>query len=273
MKPYHDAETLRTLYSEQRKSQSDIARLFNVSDNTIKKFLKRHGIESNKATTEERFRDKFIIQENGCWEWQAAVIDGLPVFRHSGNTRPARRYVYETHVGPIGPGNAIVPSCNNLLCVNPAHLIKRSFSDIAKDTASSRRIIPVDNGDVRECVKCGLLKHLDEFGLKTKGHRGHSSECKVCMRTRYLQKNYGLTTTELDILIAKQRGCCLICEQVFDDELRPAVDHHHASGRVRGILCKDCNSALGLLQDNPQICLNAARYLNERPHGKELLSN
>jgi hypothetical protein len=39
------------------------------------------------------------------------------------------------------------------------------------------------------------------------------------------------------------------------------VDHDHATGRVRGLLCAACNAALGLLQDNPRVILSAADYL------------
>ncbi|MGW1805885.1 endonuclease VII domain-containing protein [Streptomyces sp. NPDC002078] len=58
-------------------------------------------------------------------------------------------------------------------------------------------------------------------------------------------------------MIASQRGLCAICLAA------PAVhvDHCHNTGRVRGVLCFNCNSGLGLLRDDPDAVRRAAAYL------------
>jgi Recombination endonuclease VII len=64
----------------------------------------------------------------------------------------------------------------------------------------------------------------------------------------------------LDLSIAY--GCSL-CKKPFGvGKLRPATDHNHITGEFRGIIHKSCNIAIGLLEDNPGICLRAAAYLN-----------
>lgn len=57
-----------------------------------------------------------------------------------------------------------------------------------------------------------------------------------------------------------QTGCA-ICGQPFVKT--PQADHDHATGQVRGLLCGNCNSGLGLLQDNPELLRAAANYLEE----------
>jgi hypothetical protein len=62
---------------------------------------------------------------------------------------------------------------------------------------------------------------------------------------------------QFKIRLANQNGLCLICK--INSAL--CVDHDHVTGRVRGILCRNCNQAIGLLQDSSIICFAAGEYL------------
>jgi len=73
-----------------------------------------------------------------------------------------------------------------------------------------------------------------------------------------LQRNYGMSITQYDALWAAQQGQCAACGQVETatdprtQEVRwLCVDHDHVTGKVRGLLCTSCNTALGHLQDDP----------------------
>ncbi len=70
-------------------------------------------------------------------------------------------------------------------------------------------------------------------------------------------RHYGFTETERDAIVASRMGLCVICLKA------PAVhvDHCHKTGRVRGVLCFNCNSGLGLLRDDPDAMYRAADYL------------
>lgn len=59
-------------------------------------------------------------------------------------------------------------------------------------------------------------------------------------------------------LFQEQGGKCKICNEPM---LRPALDHSHATGEVRGLLCPSCNSGLGFFKDNPEALAAAARYV------------
>lgn len=58
-------------------------------------------------------------------------------------------------------------------------------------------------------------------------------------------------------MVERQAGCCAICGQPS----KLVVDHCHASGEVRGLLCDDCNVGLGRYDDDPERLLAAAAYL------------
>ncbi len=90
---------------------------------------------------------------------------------------------------------------------------------------------------------------------------GPSTSCKACRaqkgRADHLKRSYGLTEAERDAMVGSRRGLCVICLNA------PAVhvDHCHKTGRVRGVLCFNCNSAIGKLGDDPDAVRRAAAYL------------
>ena len=88
------------------------------------------------------------------------------------------------------------------------------------------------------------------------------------MRRIDLKKNYGLTLEEYEKYLVAQNYSCAICKQPETKldwktkRLLPlAVDHCHTTEKIRGLLCADCNRALGMFQDNQEILQNAIEYL------------
>jgi hypothetical protein len=79
-------------------------------------------------------------------------------------------------------------------------------------------------------------------------------------RKWYLKERYGLTPEQVDDLAAA--GCAICTTQVWNGRhARPHVDHDHETGKVRGILCSECNTGLGKFKDNPELLRAALRYL------------
>lgn len=74
--------------------------------------------------------------------------------------------------------------------------------------------------------------------------------------------NYGLQPSEYAVILEKQKGLCAICLGAIDN---PRVDHDHATGLVRGLLCSRCNSGLGKLGDSREVLRNAMIYLGSAP--------
>lgn len=78
-----------------------------------------------------------------------------------------------------------------------------------------------------------------------------------------LRAKYGLSATAYLSMLAHQQGRCAICNDLMAE---PHVDHDHATGATRGLLCAQCNFGLGCFKDNIRSLANAIVYLEE--HGK-----
>ena len=136
------------------------------------------------------------------------------------------------------------------------------------------------------CSRCGEDKPLTDFSPQAKCAGGVKPECKACSVIRererraarsadevrekrgyYLMRRFGITVDDYDRMLAEQDGRCAICGT--DDPGDPRgytfpVDHDHATGEVRALLCVPCNHGLGKFGDDPNRLLAAAAYLLSR---------
>ncbi|SOD42351.1 endonuclease VII domain-containing protein [Nitrosovibrio sp. Nv4] len=80
---------------------------------------------------------------------------------------------------------------------------------------------------------------------------------------RYNLRRYGLTVDQYDALAAAQNGLCAICRKPPENGVgkKLHVDHDHATGVVRGLLCHGCNTGLGGFDEDASVLMKAARYL------------
>ena len=88
-------------------------------------------------------------------------------------------------------------------------------------------------------------------------------EAKTRWFELHLKRHYGLTTHEFNRLNDLQKGCCAICgkENWTQKSGRLCVDHDHDTGKVRGLLCQQCNVGLGSFEDSPSFLEGAIAYL------------
>jgi len=75
-----------------------------------------------------------------------------------------------------------------------------------------------------------------------------------------LQRRFGITIKQYEEMLASQNNSCAICKTPQGD-IALAVDHCHTTGKVRSLLCSDCNTMLGLCNDNTTVLQSAIRYL------------
>lgn len=85
----------------------------------------------------------------------------------------------------------------------------------------------------------------------------------IISEIKFYLKTYGLTKDHFYDMLFKQNNKCGICRKEFKKEVpfNPCVDHIHETGVIRGLLCGKCNRALGLLKDNPEIIIQAIKWL------------
>ena len=88
---------------------------------------------------------------------------------------------------------------------------------------------------------------------------------KEIKRKWYIKSNYGITIKQYEELLVKQNYECAICgrkEQNLEKKLR--IDHCHARDINRGLLCDNCNTMIGLFEDNMYFTNKAIEYLNNK---------
>lgn len=118
----------------------------------------------------------------------------------------------------------------------------------------------------RECTKCRATKPAVEFHRR--GRLGRMPYCAACRsatrasrprasrppeaphvrRRRQLARRYGITLEQYELMLEHQGSRCAICGLPHEESRPLAVDHCHATGRVRGLLCTGCNVALGYFE-------------------------
>lgn len=115
-------------------------------------------------------------------------------------------------------------------------------------------------------------KTLQQYKLGEKRQKANQSrwhaENREHRRGQALLRNFGITLEQYDEILKSQNGTCAICkgpESIIDkrtgEVMRLSVDHDHKTGRVRGLLCRLCNSAIGKFNDDPELILKAIQYL------------
>lgn len=139
---------------------------------------------------------------------------------------------------------------------------------------------------MKVCTQCGEEKELAQFSKSKKGDtNGLRAYCKSCAsiksktwwaenstrisesrrgiknKIQNLKANYGMSVEEFSSMVQAQNNKCAICGEVFTDI--PHVDHSHATGDVRGLLCRSCNVGLGNFKDSLPALNNAIKYLQK----------
>lgn len=120
------------------------------------------------------------------------------------------------------------------------------------------------------CVDC-----MEQFDGPARGAVG--SRCASCLelhnknrwrrqpergRAYQLQTKYGMTPAQYDEMLLAQDGKCAICKVHEEDIVwKLRVDHDHATGKVRALLCHSCNTTLGHMKEDPELLRAAAAYL------------
>lgn len=74
----------------------------------------------------------------------------------------------------------------------------------------------------------------------------------------HFRREYGISIEDYEASYAAQNGRCRICKE--QNEVL-CVDHDHASGQVRDLLCRRCNSVLGFVNENPQVLSEMIAYI------------
>jgi len=130
------------------------------------------------------------------------------------------------------------------------------------------------------CRTCGIVKDIEEFSMSNTLKGTRRKECRSC-RSAYKKayalahpekhrvkarngtiKKYGISPEDYNRMFNEQGGKCAICgshQSEFNRSL--SIDHCHTTGKVRMLLCINCNSLLGMAKDDKNILEKAQAYL------------
>lgn len=155
--------------------------------------------------------------------------------------------------------------------------------------------MPMTHGDgTKTCSSCRSRLTVDRFHKDGSRSDGLAKNCKPCETLRHrkyynkipnlqrrkyvLRYEFNLELEDYLLLLQTQEWRCAVCRERFEAEFSssgsrggPFVDHDHAccpgskscGNCVRGLLCMRCNTAAGLLRDDPIIIARLGRYLRE----------
>lgn len=131
-----------------------------------------------------------------------------------------------------------------------------------------------ENSEFQLCVACREKKRTSDADHMNKGlcrncggerenkKIQHCNRCREAQKVGGLRKKYGITTADYDRMLYEQGGVCRICggeETTNGGTLH--VDHDEESGKVRGLLCGNCNRGIGCLQHSTKLLAVAIEYL------------
>jgi Recombination endonuclease VII len=125
----------------------------------------------------------------------------------------------------------------------------------------ARRKLDPGHNEVRRKRRTANIEHYRTYARKWRAAnrehfnartRKYNAAHRESVHAYRIKRMYGITKIQYEAMLKAQRGVCAICKGINKNRNHLYVDHDHIDNRVRGLLCKDCNHALGLLQDSPE---------------------
>jgi protein-arginine kinase activator protein McsA len=135
---------------------------------------------------------------------------------------------------------------------------------------------------MKQCSKCNTVRDYFEFYKDSQSKDGYAYSCKPCRkeyeiqysktdkykekirRIRWKEAGIDITFEQYQEMLKEQNSCCAVCgTNVNQFNKGMCVDHNHTTGKVRGLLCTDCNRGIGSLKDNKELLQKALDYLNK----------
>lgn len=216
-----------------------------------------------------------IMEDNGAIKCNKC---GSINFRKQGNwkgrkifyCKDCKKYFYEPSTLTKFTRGEIVdkecPYCGWMGCTptttgSKCPKCKKKFNDKTKELILCTNI----KEGTKKCRSCKEIKHTSEFYQNKRAKSGYTTECILCMNIRRLKKTYNITINDVDNLFKQQNDCCDICGKHIKGIFKRSyyIDHDHKTGKIRGLLCRECNLLLGFALDDIKILTMAITYLEK----------
>jgi len=137
---------------------------------------------------------------------------------------------------------------------------RRERYRLRKEDIASERKAKYHADKVKARVASEVWRRANTEKLNEYARKRYAENPEKALRNR-LRYRYGLSPETWEELFNSQNRKCACCETSEPKGKYWQVDHDHLTGRVRGILCKTCNTGIGLLGDSEELLMKAANYL------------
>lgn len=107
---------------------------------------------------------------------------------------------------------------------------------------------------LKKCPNCGKVLQESEFSKNQK-------YCKICARDYQWQYKYGISPEQYYEMYKQQNGKCKICGKEAKSGEYLHVDHNQNTGEVRGLLCSNHNTGIGLFGEDVELLKRAIKYI------------
>lgn len=117
--------------------------------------------------------------------------------------------------------------------------------------------------EMKEYKKIWYEKNKEDQKEKNRNryHTGDKTKHSANVWKNKILRDFGITEVDYKSILESQQGVCKICRK--KDDRRLAVDHCHVTGNIRGLLCRRCNTSIGLFEDNVNLLKYAIEYLEK----------
>lgn len=140
----------------------------------------------------------------------------------------------------------------------------KRYREKNKDNPEYKNKKYISDKRYREKIKLDPIKNAESNKYKKDWAISNPDKVKLAIRKRDLWRKFKITIEEYVSLYEKQKGLCAICEEPEkENNKRLAVDHNHDTGKVRGLLCRACNTGIGLLKEKQELFEKAIKYLKQ----------
>jgi hypothetical protein len=140
---------------------------------------------------------------------------------------------------------------------------KSCDSIVGKERMVNEKVVDKVIPTHRTCCSCKTVKLSKEFSKCASRKDGLDIRCKPCAskssKVQHYKKLYGFTAEQAKNHLENQHGSCKIC----GNESKLYGDHNHSTGKVRGLICNNCNTVLGHSKERIDVLLKAIDYLKE----------
>ena len=165
--------------------------------------------------------------------------------------------------------NRLRPDGLSIHCKACRKIFSKKAYEKRKDTVLPRERVQYRerSGDEKERDRATKKRYYDKNKAAIQAwNENYRKANRDRVRANARRRHYAISEHDFNQLFSEQDERCSICCVQFDYSIRhlsPCVDHDHATGAVRGLLCGNCNTGLGMLGDSEENLMRAALYLEQ----------